>query len=64
VQKFWRCLKNNQRENKKIIVNEYAPGQKVLLKANFEGKYAGNLFDGIYIICHITCKYEWYDTIK
>jgi hypothetical protein len=41
--------KNNQRENKK----RYAPGQKVLLKVKFEGKYAGDLFDGPYIISHV-----------
>ena len=46
-------LKNNERENKKRKAYEYAPGQKVLLKAKHEGKYAGNMFDGPYIILHV-----------
>ncbi len=32
---------------------KYAPGQKVLLKARYEGKYAGNMFDGPYVIPHV-----------
>jgi hypothetical protein len=46
-------LKNNERENKKRIAYDYAPGQKVLLKARYEGKYAGNMFDGPYVISHV-----------
>jgi hypothetical protein len=46
-------LKNNQRENKQRIVYKYVPGQKVLLKAKFEGKYAGDLFDGPYVVLHV-----------
>jgi hypothetical protein len=47
-------IKNNERENKKRIAYEYAPGQKVLLKARYEGKYVGNMFDGPYnVISHV-----------
>ena len=46
-------LKNIERDNKKRIAYTYAAGQKVLLKAKFEGKYAGNMYDGPYAILHV-----------
>ena len=41
-------LQNNERENKEQIEYEYAPGQM-----RYEGKYAGNMFDGPYVISHV-----------
>jgi hypothetical protein len=46
-------LKSNERENKKRIAYKYGPGQKVVLKARYKGKYVGNMFDGPYIISHM-----------
>jgi uncharacterized membrane-anchored protein len=46
-------LKKDERENMKRIAYEYVPGQKVLLKARFEGKYARDLFDGPYVVLHV-----------